>query len=40
VLGTGAHQAIHAFRIQPDGHLTPLGPIGGLPAGTRGLAAF
>jgi 6-phosphogluconolactonase len=40
VLGTGANQAIHAFRIQPDGHLTPLGPIGGLPAGTRGLAAF
>jgi len=40
VLQTGGPQAIHAFRIQADGHLTPLGPIAGLPAGTRGLAAF
>jgi hypothetical protein len=32
-------QAIHAFRIQSDGHLVPLGPITGLPTGTRGLAA-
>ena len=40
VLGTGATPAIHAFRIEADGHLNPLGPIGGLPAGTRGLAAF
>ena len=40
VLQTGGAQAIHAFRIQADGHLTPLGPIAGLPAGTRGLAAF
>jgi len=40
VLQTGGPQAIHAFRIQVDGHLTPLGPIAGLPAGTRGLAAF
>jgi len=31
--------AIHAFQIQADGHLDPLGPIGGLPAGTVGLAA-
>ena len=30
---------IFAFRIQADGHLAPLGPIGGLPAGTVGLAA-
>ena len=40
VLQTGGAQAIHAFRIERDGHLAPLGPVGGLPAGTRGLAAF
>jgi len=40
VLQTGGAQAIHAFRVAADGHLTALGPIGGLPAGTRGLAAF
>src|SRR6266850_310198 len=40
VLQTGGAQAIHAFRVQADGHLTPLGPIVGLPNGTRGLAAF
>ena len=40
VLQTGGAQAIHAFRVQADGHLTPLGPIAGLPTGTRGLAAF
>jgi len=40
VLGTNATPAIHAFRIERDGHLTPLEPVGGLPAGTRGLAAF
>jgi len=40
VLGTGATPAIHAFRIERDGHLAPLGSIGGFPAGTRGLAAF
>jgi hypothetical protein len=26
--------------VQADGHLTALGPIAGLPNGTRGLAAF
>jgi 6-phosphogluconolactonase (cycloisomerase 2 family) len=40
VLRTGGAQAIHAFRVAADGHLTPLGPIVGLPNGTRGLAAF
>src|SRR5438034_4120950 len=40
VLGTNATPAIHGFRIERDGHLTPLEPVGGLPAGTRGLAAF
>lgn len=40
VLQTGGAQALHAFRIERDGHLAPLGPVGGLPAGTRGLAAF
>src|SRR6266705_929316 len=40
VLQTGGAQAIHAFRIQADGHLTALGAIAGLPNGTRGLAAF
>src|SRR5437667_220297 len=40
VLQTGGAQAIHAFRVQADGHLTALGPIAGLPNGTRGLAAF
>jgi len=39
-LGTGSVQAIYAFRIQNDGSLQALGPVGGLPAGTRGLAAF
>jgi len=39
VLQTGGVQAIHAFRIQSDGHLVPLGPVTGLPTGTRGLAA-
>jgi len=40
VLQTGSAQAIHAFRVGADGQLTPLGPAGGLPSGTRGLAAF
>ena len=39
VLQTGGVQAIHAFRVQSDGRLVPLGPVTGLPAGTRGLAA-
>src|SRR5437773_133848 len=39
-LGTGGVQAIYAFRIENDGRLVALGAIGGLPAGTRGLAAF
>ena len=39
VLQTGGVQAIHAFRIESDGHLVALGPVTGLPAGTRGLAA-
>ena len=30
---------IVAFRVQPDGHLTPVSSAGGLPAGTVGLAA-
>lgn len=40
VLRTAAVQAIHAFRIERDGHLVPLGPVEGIPTGTRGLAAF
>ena len=40
VLQTGGAQAIHAFRIQNDGSLKALGPVGGLSTGTRGLAAF
>src|SRR3989442_1476251 len=40
VLQTGGAQAIHAFRVEADGHLTALGPIAGLPNGTRGLTAF
>lgn len=40
VLQVGDAPAVHAFRIQPDGHLAPLGPVAGLPAGTRGLAAY
>ena len=39
VLQVGDAPAIHAFRIQRDGHLVQLGPVAGLPAGTRGLAA-
>jgi len=34
----GGVQAIHAFRVQSDDHLVPLGPVTGLP-GTRRLAA-
>src|SRR5207253_96166 len=40
VLQPGGAQAIHAFHVEDDGRLTALGPIVGLPAGTRGLAAF
>ena len=40
VLQTGGARAIHAFRIQNDGSLRALGPVGGLPAGIQGLAAF
>src|SRR3989454_5442478 len=36
----GNTPAIQAFRVQRDGHLAPLGPVGGLPAGAVGLAAF
>ncbi len=32
-------RSVLAFRIQADGHLAPLGTVGGLPAGTVGLAA-
>lgn len=39
VLQVGDAPAVHGFRVQPDGHLEPLGPVAGLPAGTRGLAA-
>ncbi len=39
VLQVGNTPAIHAFRIQADGHLIALVPVAGLPAGTRGLAA-
>lgn len=39
-LQTGANPAIHAFRVEQDGGLTALGAVAGLPAGTRGLAAF
>ena len=39
VLQVGGAPAIHAFRIQRDGRLAPLGPVGGLPAGSGGLAA-
>ena len=40
VLQTGGTQTIHAFQVSADGHLTALGPVGSLPPGTRGLAAF
>lgn len=39
-LGTGSTPAIYAFRVAANGELTALGPVQGLPAGTRGLAAF
>jgi 6-phosphogluconolactonase len=39
VLQVGGTPAVHAFRVQEDGSLTSLGTVGGLPAGTRGLAA-
>jgi 6-phosphogluconolactonase (cycloisomerase 2 family) len=37
-LSVGSAPAIHAFRVQEDGQLEPLGPAAGLPAGTVGLA--
>src|SRR2546429_3572769 len=40
VLQTGGAQAIHAIRVQADGHLTALGPIAGVPHATPGLATF
>lgn len=39
VLQVGGTPAVHAFRVQEDGSLSSLGPVGELPAGTRGLAA-
>lgn len=36
----GANPTVHGFRVQRDGHLESLEPVGGLPAGTAGLAAF
>jgi len=40
VLQTGGAQAIHAFRVAADGHLTALGPVGafGWHERTRGLS--
>ena len=38
-LAVGGTPAIHAFRVQRDGQLEPLGSAAGLPAGTGGLAA-
>ena len=38
-LGVGDAPAVHAFRVGHDGQLEPLGAVGGLPAGTGGLAA-
>ncbi|HKU61122.1 MAG TPA: beta-propeller fold lactonase family protein [Gemmatimonadales bacterium] len=37
-LSVGATPAVHAFRVEPDGQLEPLGTVGGLPAGDGGLA--
>lgn len=36
---SGAAQSIDGFRVGPDGGLTPVGVLGGLPAGANGLAA-
>jgi 6-phosphogluconolactonase len=38
-LSVGSVPAVHAFRVRQDGGLEPLGEVGGLPAGTAGLAA-
>jgi 6-phosphogluconolactonase (cycloisomerase 2 family) len=35
----GATGTIAGFRVESDGSLTPMGTIGGLPAGAQGLAA-
>src|ERR1051325_649198 len=32
-------QTVEAFRVEPDGSLTPIGSVGGLPFGTQGIAA-
>lgn len=39
VLGTGAAPELHAYRVESDGQLQPLGAQA-LPPGARGLAAF
>ena len=39
VLQVGPAPAIHAYRIDDDGHLRELGSVSGLPASTRGLVA-
>lgn len=32
-------QTVEAFRVEPDGSLTPIGSVGGLPFGAQGIAA-
>jgi 6-phosphogluconolactonase (cycloisomerase 2 family) len=35
----GGQNAVHGFRVEADGSLTPIGTAGGVPAGSQGLAA-
>jgi hypothetical protein len=32
-------QTVEAFSVEPDGSLTPIGSVGGLPFGAQGIAA-
>jgi 6-phosphogluconolactonase (cycloisomerase 2 family) len=34
----GGQNAVHGFRVEADGSLTPIGTAGGVPAGSQGLA--
>lgn len=36
---TGGNGTVTGFRLEADGSLTPVGSVGGIPAGARGIAA-
>jgi len=36
---TGGNGTVNGFRVEADGSLTPIGTVGGIPAGAQGIAA-